>query len=287
MSAQKRSAQFAVLAGVSALVLSACGQGDIAEAEAEVEVEVSEDALVSEGNLTVCAALSMGLPPNYHYDEANEATGMEVELAEHLASRMGLETVWVDVPFASIIPSLQAAQCDAIISSLYIRPEREEVVDFVPYMWQGQGIAVREENEEGITGPDDSLCGHSVATTIGTTAEQNMDEQAEECADSGDELEVVKFDNATNAAQSVTSGQQTALASETPTISYREQQTDGELTLTGDPYGMIQVGAAALPENTELTEALETAFEALQEDGTYEELLTEYNQADMNISEDF
>lgn len=287
MSAPKRSARFTVLAAVSALALSACGQGEMTEASAEVEVEVPEDALVSEGNLTVCAALSMGLPPNYHYDEANEATGMEVELAGHLAERMGLDTVWVDVPFASIIPSLQAAQCDTIISSLYIRPEREEVVDFVPYMWQGQGIAVRSENEAGITGPDDSLCGHSVATTIGTTAEQNMDDQAEECADAGSELEVVKFDNATNAAQSVTSGQQDALASETPTISYREQQTNGDLVLTGDPYGMIQVGAATLPENSDLKTALETAFEALQEDGTYEELLTEYNQADMNITEDF
>ncbi|TDS87780.1 ABC transporter substrate-binding protein [Nesterenkonia aurantiaca] len=287
MSVLKRSAQTTVLAGISALVLSACGQGEATSTDVEVEVEVSEEALVSEGNLTVCAALSMGLPPNYHYDEANEATGMEVELAEQLAARMGLETVWVDVPFASIIPSLQASQCDTIISSLYIRPEREEVVDFVPYMWQGQGIAVSAENEAGITGPDDSLCGHSVATTIGTTAEQNMDDQADACAELGADLEVVKFDNATNAAQSVTSGQQVALASETPTISYREQQTDGELVLTGDPYGMIQVGAATLPENTELSAALETALEALQEDGTYEELLGDYNQADMNIAEDF
>lgn len=276
----------AVFAGVVTMALAACGEEGEADESIEAVVAVSEDALINEGTLTVCTALSMGVPPNYHYDESNEPTGMEVDLARDFAERMGLEADFVDVSFASIIPSIQAGQCDTIISSLYIRPEREEVLDFIPYMWQGQGIAVPEGNPAGITGPDDSLCGHSVATTIGTTAEANMDNQAEECEQQGSPLEVVKFDNATNAAQSVLSGQQAALASETPTISYREQQTDGELVLTGEPYGMIQVGAAVMPESDELYSAIEEALAAMQDDGSYREILEEYNQADMDIAED-
>ncbi|MCD1270037.1 transporter substrate-binding domain-containing protein [Microbacterium sp. MEC084] len=281
---------FAALAGIAITAsLSGCSApaADAASDKPETVASVDTGALVTDGTLTICTALSMALPPNYMYDETNSPAGMEIDLADDLAARLGLETQYVDVAFSSLIPTLQARQCDTIISSLYIKPEREEVVDFVPYVWQGQGIAVLEDNPKGIEGYDESLCGNSVATTIGTTAELNMETMKETCEAEGSGLEVVKFDNATSAAQSVMSGQQDALAAESPVIAYRNQQTDGRLVRAGEAYGLIKVGAAVSKDNAALRDALAEAFAGQKADGTYEQLLEEYGQTDMNIDAAF
>jgi len=272
----------------TALAVSACSaESDEVQPAAEAEIAVAPDALVTDGKLTLCSALSMAVPPNYMYDQDNTPAGMEIELAEDWAARMGLRAEYVDVAFSSLIPTLQAGQCDAIVSSLYLKPEREEIVDFVPYMWQGQGIAVLADNPKNITGHDESLCDNSVATTIGTTAELNMDAMTTRCEEKGRSLDVVKFDNATSAAQSVMSGQQDALAAETPVLAYRASQTNGQLVQAGEPYGLIKVGAAVSKDNAELRTALAAALESQTADGTYEQLLDEYGQADMNISNEY
>ena len=46
---------------------------------------------------------------------------------------------FVESAFAAVIPTLQAKQCDVIMAQLYIKPEREKVVDFVPYVVEDSG----------------------------------------------------------------------------------------------------------------------------------------------------
>ena len=43
----------------------------------------------------------------------------------------------------------------------------------------------------------------------------------------------------------------------------------------GDAVGKIKIGAASLKDNTALHDALQTAFEAIVDDGTYEDILDE------------
>ena len=52
---------------------------------------------------------------------------------------------------------------------MYIKPEREEVANFVPYLQSGSAVLVTRDNPEGITGFDDSLCGTKVIAITGAT----------------------------------------------------------------------------------------------------------------------
>jgi polar amino acid transport system substrate-binding protein len=54
--------------------------------------------------------------------------------------------------FATVIPTLQAKQSDVIMAQLYIEPEGEAVVDFVPYVYSGAGVAVSKEKPAAVTG---------------------------------------------------------------------------------------------------------------------------------------
>lgn len=69
-------------------------------------------------------------------------------------------------------------QCDVIMASLYIKPERFAIVDFVRYLYLSTGIAASKEHPAAITGMDDILCGKKVTVIVGTTAESLAQEQS-------------------------------------------------------------------------------------------------------------
>jgi polar amino acid transport system substrate-binding protein len=59
---------------------------------------------------------------------------------------MGLTAEFENIGFDGLIPALQAGQCDAIISSLYDKPTRREVVDFVDYAIVGNAVIARSDS---------------------------------------------------------------------------------------------------------------------------------------------
>ena len=67
---------------------------------------------------------------------------------------------------------------------MYIRPEREEQVDFVPYVSVGNEIVVQAKNPKGITGRED-MCGAKIAVTLGGFQEKLAREDDENCKKAG------------------------------------------------------------------------------------------------------
>jgi polar amino acid transport system substrate-binding protein len=131
-----------------ALAVSSCSSA-VTEPSADAAVATIEaPATITAGALTYCTPFES--PPNNFYDENHNEVGAEVDLARVFAEKMGLTPEFRETKFASIIPTLQAGQCDVIMASLYIKPEREEIVDFVPYMISGQAVAVTVGNPKNV-----------------------------------------------------------------------------------------------------------------------------------------
>ena len=273
MKAFSRTVPIVIVMG---LALTACAS-PAAEPAAEVSAATIESpATITAGKLTYCTPFES--PPNNFYDENHKEVGAEVELARIFAEKMGLEPAFRETKFASIIPTLQASQCDVIMASLYIKPEREEIVDFVPYMMSGQAVAVKVGNPKKITGMDDSLCGLKIGVKIGTTAATLSAAQAQSCADGGeDELTVMSLDNQTQGLQQVTAGQLDAYSDTSALVLYYESKDASAFEIAGDPYGEITVGAAVSKGNAELQGALTTALSEVREEGTYDKILEKWN----------
>ncbi|WP_442933000.1 transporter substrate-binding domain-containing protein [Mycobacterium kyogaense] len=149
----------AVVAAALSMGLGACSSDDSSTAEPTGPAKVQPPAILQAGTLKICAP-NDGTPPNVYHDESGELIGSEVDLGKALAAQMGLKPQFVESAFAAVIPTLQAKQCDVIMAQLYIKPEREAVVDFVPYVYSGTGIAVAKDKPADVTGLDDSLCRH-------------------------------------------------------------------------------------------------------------------------------
>jgi polar amino acid transport system substrate-binding protein len=239
--------------------------------------------LFKAGDLTICANLET--PPNIYVDEDGNTIGVEVDIANAMADQLGLTVNILEYDFAGLIPALQARQCDVIMSSLYIKPEREEIANFVPYLISGTSIAVSKENPANITGVDDSLCGTKVIAINGATGAVLLDEQSAECEANGSpKIEITLLDSPADALQQVIAGQVDAFIDASEELSYFEAESDGAFVPVGDVVGTIRIGAATLKDNAPLHEALQGAFDAIVEDGTYADILATWKFEPLDIA---
>ena len=266
-----------------AAIASGCSSSTESAPTTSGPPKIAPPAILQADTLKVCAP-NDGTPPSVYHDETGKLVGSEVDLADAIAAKLGLKPQMVESGFAAVIPTLQARQCDVIMATLYIKPEREQVVDFVPYLYSGTGIAVSKEHPADITGMDDSLCGKKVMVAIGTTAESLSQEQSEKCTAEGKEpVDVNRNSHADVSIQQVQNGQMDAYLDTAETIGYYATKTGAQIQLAGQPFGTIKVGAATLKGNTELHNAIQQALNELISDGTYGKILEQWGQTDLSI----
>jgi polar amino acid transport system substrate-binding protein len=271
------------VASIVVFVLSGCSSSPESAPTGTGPAKVAPPAILQAGTLKVCAP-NDGTPPSVYHDASGELVGSEVDLANAIANKLGLQPQMVQSGFAAMIPTLQARQCDVIMATLYIKPEREKVVDFVPYLYSGTAIAVSKEHPAAITGMDDSLCGKKVMVAIGTTAEALSQEQSDTCTAAGKQpVDINRNNQAAVSIQQVQNGQMDAYLDTAETIGYYITKTGAQIQFAGEPFGTIKVGAATLKGNTELHNAIEQAFSELVGDGTYNSVLEQWGQTDLSI----
>jgi polar amino acid transport system substrate-binding protein len=266
-----------------ALVVSGCSSSPESTPTGSGPAKVAPPAILQAGTLKVCAP-NDGTPPSVYHDDAGNLVGSEVDLANAIANKLGLKPQMVQSGFAAVIPTLQAHQCDVIMATLYIKPEREQVVDFVPYLYSGTAVAVSKEHPAEITGMDDSLCGKKVMVAIGTTAEALSQEQSGKCTAAGKQpVDINRNNQAAVSIQQVQNGQMDAYLDTAETIGYYATKTGAQIQFAGEPFGTIKVGAATLKGNTELHNAIQQALNELISDGTYDQILEQWGQTDLSI----
>ncbi|WP_158167836.1 ABC transporter substrate-binding protein [Mycolicibacterium smegmatis] len=264
-------------------MVAGCSSSEGATPEPTGPAKVSPPAVLTADTLKICAP-NDGTPPSVYHDESGDLVGSEVDLGKALAANLGLKPEFVQSAFAAVIPTLQAKQCDVIMAQLYIKPEREKVVDFVPYVYSGTGIAVSKAHPAEITGMDDSLCGKKVMVAVGTTAEVLSQEQSDKCTAAGKPpVDINRNNHADVSIQQVQNGQVDAYLDTAETIGYYETKTGAQIQMAGEPFGTIKIGAATLKGNTALHDAIQQALQALESDGTYDKILDQWGQSELSI----
>lgn len=238
--------------------------------------------LVNGGQLTICANLET--PPNIFAKSDGTPVGVEVDIAKAMAKQMKLTTTFKEYNFSGLIAALQAKQCDTIISSLYIKPEREKIANFVPYLNSGSGVAVAKANPKRITGYNDSLCGVKAVGITGATGATLLEDQSKKCVAAGrPAIQITLTDKSADALQQVIAGQEDAFMDTAELVSFYDQKSKGQFVPVGEPVGKIRIGAASLKANAPLHDALTKAFAAVKKNGIYESILKKWSFEALDI----
>jgi polar amino acid transport system substrate-binding protein len=264
------------------VALAGCSGPAAPSAAAPGSVTVPAGALVQDGQITYCSDISA--PPLTFYDAAQAPVGVEIELGNALAAELGVRAIWANTSFNGIIPALQARQCDAIISQLYIKPEREVVVDFVPYMYASNTLVVASGNT-AINGADD-LCGTKAAAQTGTTIIGYFTDQSAKCAAAGrPAIDIRQFTKDSDALQQLRLGLVDCYGTTLETAAYVMGQQPDTFRLAGEPFNRIKVGIATRKDAQALHGALTEALAAVQQNGTYDSILAKWNLTGDDISQ--
>jgi polar amino acid transport system substrate-binding protein len=236
---------------------------------------VPASALVESGKLQFCSDIAT--PPLESYGPGHKPEGSDIDIGNEIAKRLSLTPVWKNTAFAGIIPALQARNCDVILSQLFDKPERRQVVDFVDYMKSGQALLVPKGNPAGIKTPAD-LCGKTAAAENGTTIADLLRAASKTCESSGKpKITVRLFLRDSDALQQLGLKQVDAYGTTTETVSFVTKKQGDQFEIAGPPFGEIQCGIATRKGNTALHDAIAKAFAAMQGDGTYSRILAKWS----------
>jgi polar amino acid transport system substrate-binding protein len=222
-------------------------------------------------------------PPLEFLDESTKPIGSDIEIGEDIAKRFGVRVEWKNMPFKGLIPALLAGQCDAVISQLFDKPERRQVIGLIDYMNSSEALLVRAGNPENIHGLED-LSGKKVAVENGTTIQELLGEQSKKFEAAGKKpIDIVVFPKDTDALQQLQIGQAHAYGTTLETGAYYMQKAPRTFEVGGPPFHQILVGIGTRKEDTALQASLQKAIDAMKADGTYLKILTKWGLEDHKI----
>ena len=99
----------------------------------------SMERIIKKGEVAV--GTSGTQPPMSATNKKGELIGMDVDLSRAMADAMGVKLKFVPMPFAELLPALEAGKVDMVLSGMTITAERNKKVAFVgPYVVTGKGI---------------------------------------------------------------------------------------------------------------------------------------------------
>jgi polar amino acid transport system substrate-binding protein len=275
----------AALIAVFALIVAACasnedegptgGTGATAETGttgATGATGIPTFTTIEEGKLTVGSCLDY---PPFESVKGGVETGFDVDITNEIASRLGLEVVWVKADFDTIFTAVAGDQFDMVAAASTITDDREQVVDFsVPYYNALQSLTVNTQETPDITSTDQLGQGDVVGVQKGTTgkiwAEENLVPQGVELKtftaspDSFRDLEAGSIVGVINDATA-----SLEIIKDLPALEV-VQQID-----TNENYGL-----AFSPSNPDLREAVNTVFAQMVADGTYATIYGTYFSPD-------
>ena len=241
-----------VLALAMVVSLAACGSKSDTDANAGADGEKKQ----------LVVATSPDFPP-FEFLDGSQIVGIEPALMQAIADKLGMELVWEQVDFDSIIPGIQAERYDVGAAGITITPDRQKNCDFSnPYFLANQVIVVNPGSD--IQGKAD-LAGKTIAVQTGTTAE-------EYCMDNG--YEILSFASNIDAQAALTSGKADAWVVDNEVavkMAGEQNLTVLDEAMTSEPY------ALAFAKGSDLVDQVNQALSQLLQDGTVEQIFQEYD----------
>lgn len=283
-----------LLAGAMCASLAACGSkaeepaAAPAETEAPAEAETpaeddaqepAEDAEASgseaSGEFTTVTegVLTMGTNatfPPYEFYDGDVIVGIDAEIAQLLAEKLGLTLEIQDMDFTAIVTSVQAGKIDIGLAGMTVTEERLENVNFTDSYATGVQVIIVKEGSE-IASVDD-LEGKLIGVQEGTTGHSY-------CSDDYGEENVVAYANGATAVQNLVSGSvDCVVIDQQPAISFVEANEG--LKILDTEYVIEDYAAAISKDNEGLMNALNAALKELIADGSIQEILDKYIKAE-------
>lgn len=247
---------------------SDAASSETASSEAASETETAELSTVEPGKLIM--STNAAFPPYEMTTDSGEFEGIDIETAQAIADKLGLELQIDDMDFDAALLAVQQGKSDMVMAGVTVTDERQNVMDFTDSYATGiQSIIVKEDSD--IASVDD-LAGKKIGTQRGTTGYLY-------CSDDFGDENVVAYDDGLTAVQMLNNGQVDCVVIDNAPAKEFIAANPG-LKLLDTAYVEEDYAIGVGKGNTELKDAINTALEELKADGTLQAIMDKYITAE-------
>ena len=128
------------------------------------------------GTATFTYCTDQTFPPMEYVGTGGGITGFDIDMASALGKTFGATAKPLKTAFPGLIAALKAKKCNAVISGIFVTPDRLKEAAAVRYMETHRVFIVRAGNPKHVTGPS-SLKGLRVVVQAGTKYEEYLKAQ--------------------------------------------------------------------------------------------------------------
>lgn len=266
------------LVGLMAASLAACGKASetqtsnaASESASDGKAESKSDGTaqiktVEAGKLTL--ATNAEFPP-YEYHDGDKIVGIDMDIADAIAKKLGLEVQIEDIAFDSVILEVTSGKADIGLAGISATDERKQSVDFSDtYTTSKQLIIVKDDS--AITGSKD-LEGKTVGVQTGTTG----DILASDIKD----VKPERYDKGMDAVQALSQGKVDAVIIDSEVAKKFVEETSG-LKVLDEAFADENYAIAIKKGNKELLDSVNKALSELKSDGTIDSIIAKYIKAE-------
>ena len=217
-------------------------------------------------------------PPFESYDSKKNIVGLDPDFAALIAKDLSAKPQLIDTKFTSLILGL-GKKYDAVISGLYVTPERMKQADAIPYAMTGASI-IALKNSNTLPKTENDLCGVKVGLQQGTAWVASLKKLSETyCVKNGKAaIQVMEFPTASEVSQALMSKNVNAQLEIAPAAKILVEKSRGRLVISSSRLVYpLPLGIYVAKGNTALVTAIKSSLAKAKANGQYDVLIKKYN----------
>ena len=211
---------------------------------------------------TLVMATNANFPP-YEYKDGAAFAGIDVELAQAIADKLGMKLEIQDVEFGAIVAGVESGKYDIGMAGMTVTEDRKKQVSF--------------STTSAIQSPADI----TTTSKIGVQQDTTGDLYASDTPEKGGwgEAAVTRYKNGADAVQALQTGKlDCVIIDKEPAKSF--VAANSGLKILDTEYTNEDYAIAVGKNNTELLEKINKALDELKKDGTIDKIVSKYIPAD-------
>ncbi|MFP4083944.1 MAG: transporter substrate-binding domain-containing protein [Desulfonatronovibrio sp.] len=225
------------------------------------------DSVMEKG--VVRAGIMTDSIPGAFYNDDNEWVGFDVDIAEEVADRLGVDIERVAVTNKTRVTFVQQNRIDMSVANMTHTRERDKVIDFsITYFFDGQKILA----PKGQFTSHEDFVGKKIATMQGTTSEVNIKNLLKELGDPDYEQNVISFQKESEAFQALKLGRVAGWSTDSTILLGYAAQEPGKWELVGDFISDEPYGIGVPEDDSKWRDSINFALQDMWKDGTYQEI---------------
>lgn len=274
-----------LLAAAVALSLTACGGGKTetqapstaAPAQTEAGDTAAADEKAAAGNETEkpaemkdtwVMAINATFPPFESIgDNPNEYVGIDIDIANHIAEKLGVKLEIQDMQFSALVPTMQSGRADWIVSGLSPTQERKDILAFTKSYYYPMNAIICQKG----VGYDtlDTLKDKTIGVSMGTSYAN--------IAHSVEGANVSELDSTPLVIQDILNGRCDAGIFDSTQAAVFVNENEGlEMHIIDSEVTEADSFAIALPQDSPYVDQINDILDEMMSDGTFHDILVKY-----------